>query len=72
MDFWDTIVINAKGETSPCCQYPLSSYTGSMEKMQCSVNSPTMLELRKNIVDGVAPKGCEGCHYLYAKDPLYS
>ncbi|OUR93607.1 hypothetical protein A9Q84_19250 [Halobacteriovorax marinus] len=71
VDFWDTIFVNAKGQISPCCQYPLNSYFGDIKKKSSSVNSLEMLKLRDQISSNQAPKNCEGCHYLYAKDPLY-
>ena len=71
IDFWDTLFVNAKGEISPCCQYPLESYEGSIADKKHSVNSGRMIELRKELLKGDTPKGCEGCHYLYSKDSLY-
>ncbi|CBW27883.1 putative molybdenum cofactor biosynthesis protein [Halobacteriovorax marinus SJ] len=71
IDFWDTIFLNAKGEVSPCCQYPLSSYKGSIESSCSSINSKEMISLRKSFINNIAPDACKGCHYLYKSDPLY-
>lgn len=71
VDFWDTIFVNAKGEISPCCQYPLSSYFGNIAKKETSINSKEMIKLREDMATNKVPTGCEGCHYLYTKDPLY-
>jgi radical SAM protein with 4Fe4S-binding SPASM domain len=71
IDFWDTIFVNAKGEVSPCCQYPLKSYSGDISRKDKSINSLEMIELRKKMTSNITPKECEGCHYLYSKDPLY-
>lgn len=70
-DIWDTIFLNAKGETSPCCQYPLSSYSGDIRDMSNSINSNEMINLRTKFINNEEPSMCKGCHYLYQSDPLY-
>jgi len=71
IDFWDSLFINSKGEVSPCCQYPLSSYSGSIESKEKSINSATMVEVREKFSKNQVPTGCQNCHYLYGCDPLY-
>ncbi len=70
-DFWDTIFLNAKGEVSPCCQYPLHTYSGDISKMETSINSNEMIKLRGQILKNNEPELCKGCHYLYKTNPLY-
>ena len=70
-DFWDTIFLNAKGEVSPCCQYPLHTYDGNIKTMETSINSNEMIKLRGQILENKEPDLCKGCHYLYKTDPLY-
>ena len=71
-DFWDTVLVNNKGQTSPCCQYPLGDYSGDLRQTNLSINSSELVELRENMRQNIIPPKCQGCHYLYAKDPLYS
>lgn len=71
IDFWDSVFVNSKGELSPCCQYPLSSYEGSLNSKAESINSKVMMDLREKFSKNIVPKGCENCHYLYGCDPLY-
>ncbi|MCK5073166.1 MAG: radical SAM protein [Bacteriovoracaceae bacterium] len=58
--FWDTRVINAKGELLPCCHYPLSEFDDG----DGFLNTDKMRFLRKSFKDGRPNRLCENCHFL--------
>lgn len=70
-DPWDTLFINGKGELSGCCRYPLSTYQNSLFKSNQSYNSTHLVQIRNEMNQGLVPKYCTGCCYLYSRDPLY-
>ncbi len=68
---WDMILLDKQGRVLPCCQYPLSSFE-SAKKEENAFWSETLQEIRKKMKKNIVPEKCEGCYYLYAKDPLYN
>jgi len=68
---WDTILIDKKGRSLPCCQYPLESFEGDDSTAKPFL-SKSLIEIRRKMKKNEIPKNCEGCHYLHAKDPLYN
>lgn len=69
---WDMILIDKKSRVLPCCQYPLEAFSDPMTETSDIFNTPDLLRIRSQMKNGVAPSKCIGCHYLYAKDPLYT
>lgn len=67
---WDMILLDKKGRILPCCQYPLSEFEDTLANEKFATQS--LIEIRKKMKSNIVPRGCEGCHYLYAKDPLYN
>lgn len=68
---WDMILLDKRGRVLPCCQYPLESF----ETRKQSSNPlwvKGLVEIRGLMKENKVPAKCEGCHYLYAKDPLYN
>jgi pyrroloquinoline quinone biosynthesis protein E len=70
-EFWDMMVINRKGQLLPCCQYPLSEFSEDGFIDSKYYNNKKIVSLRKKMILNSPPERCRGCHYLYAKDPLY-
>lgn len=66
---WDMMLFNKDGKVLPCCQFKLGEFHKTTESDP--FNSTEMVKMRKSMINNEVPSGCEGCHYLYAKDPLY-
>lgn len=69
---WDMVLLDRHNRVLPCCQYPLSEFKESVCSSKEFFNNPEIMELRSKMKSNEVPSKCEGCHYLYAKDPLYS
>lgn len=67
---WDMVLIDKRGRVLPCCQYPLKEFHSSKVDNKI-MNEPRLVEMRMRMKQNVVPELCKGCHYLYAKDPLY-
>ncbi len=68
---WDMILLDKQGRVLPCCQYPLESFEAPVDKKR-PFWSEGLQEMRKMMKKNRVPEQCEGCYYLYAKDPLYN
>lgn len=68
--FWSSLFINGEGNFSPCCEWPLSSYQGSIYDRNKNWNSSFMEKLRNRFLSGKVLEECKGCAHLYSADPL--
>ena len=67
--FWNSLFVNARGQTSPCCVWPMSTYQGDLFGDDAVWNGARITELRRQMRTGDFPPHCRTCRYLY-DDPL--
>lgn len=67
--FWNSLFVNARGQTSPCCVWPMSTYEGDLFADETVWNSERMMQLRANMRKGEFAEYCRTCSYLH-DDPL--
>jgi MoaA/NifB/PqqE/SkfB family radical SAM enzyme len=62
---WNTLHINALGQSAPCCVWPTEGYEGDVFRDEQSWNASRMVELRRQLRRGEAPGLCRDCPCLY-------
>jgi len=67
--FWNSLFINAQGQMSPCCVWPMSTYEGDLFGDDTIWNSERMTALRRRMRRGDFDERCRTCGYLF-DDPL--
>lgn len=63
--FWHSIHIDAIGQISPCCQWPLSTYQENIFANTDAWNSESMASLRDQMRNNKVPRFCKDCCFIY-------
>jgi len=67
--FWNSLFVDARGRTSPCCVWPMRTYQGDILADESVWNSERMTALRERMRRNDPPELCRSCSYLF-DDPL--
>ncbi len=62
--FWQSMFIDAKGRTSPCCQFPMAAFAEDVFATPSPWNSERMAFLRRSMREGLVARPCIGCSLL--------
>lgn len=63
--FWQSTWLDAKGQMSPCCVWPIAGFEGNLWEGTASWNSQRMIHLRQGMRRNVYTPICSTCTHLY-------